>query len=261
VRRARVAILALGLLAVGLAGADEPEQARDIMRRVLRDSRAQDEMARVSIDLVDAGGRVRGRTSTIYSKLRSGQSARLIRFHAPPDLAGSAILTVDHADRDADQWIYLPAYHAARRVAAANRGDTWMGTDFTYEDITDTKIEQYAYTILRHEPVDGVRCAVIAAVAVDPRLKAQSAYGRTLYWVDPAEAVALRIEYYDRAGRLLKVLTNEDRRRHGPYRRWGVTRVHDVTRNHRTVLTVLERRVDGGLRDDLFTVSALERGR
>jgi hypothetical protein len=37
--------------------------------------------------------------------------------------------------------------------------------------------------------------------------------------------------------------------------------VHDVTRNHRTVLTVLERRVDGGLRDDLFTVSALERGR
>ena len=258
---ARLTALVLVALAATLTVAEETEQARDLMRRVLRDSRAQDESARVSIDLVDGNGRVRRRTTTIYSKLRAGQSSRLIRFHTPPDLAGSAILTVDHADRDADQWIYLPAYHAARRVAAANRGDTWMGTDFTYEDITDTKVEQYTYTTLRQEVLNGVRCAVIAAVPVEPRLKAQSAYGRTLYWVDAAEAVALKIEYYDRGGRLLKVLTNEDLRRHGSYRRWNVTRVHDVVRDHRTVLTVGDRKVDGGLSDDYFTVSHMERGR
>lgn len=258
---ARVAALIVLALAAGLAAADESDRARDLMRRVLRDSRAQDEVARVGIDLVDGNGRVRRRTTTVSSKLRSGQSARLIRFHTPPDLAGSAILTIDHAERDADQWIYLPAYHVARRVAAANRGDTWMGTDFTYEDITDTKIEQYAYTTRRHEVVAGVRCAVIEAIPVDSRLKEQSAYGRTLYWVDPAESVALRIEYFDRAGRLLKILVNEDLRRHGRYRRWTVTRVHDVIRDHRTVLTVVERKLDGGLSDDYFTVSHLERGR
>jgi hypothetical protein len=244
------------------AFATEADRAREIMGRVLRDSRAEDETARVLIELRDASGRTRGRTTTVYAKRGRGEhSARLIRFHTPPDLARSAILTLEHADRDADQWIYLPAYHAARRIAAANRGDTWMGTDLTYEDITDPKLEHYDYTTLRTEPLEGVRCTVIAAVPTDRQLKEQSAYGRTVFWVDPAEAVALRIEYYDRGGRLLKILTNADLRRHGRYRRWAVTRVHDVTRNHWTVLTVTERILDRGLGDDLFTVSNLERGR
>jgi hypothetical protein len=254
-------LIAAGFVAT-LALAGEDGGAREIMRRVLRDSRADDEVASVLVELVDASGRVRRRTTTVYSKRRTGeQSARLIRFHAPPDLARSAILTIEHADRDADQWIYLPAYHAARRIAAANRGDTWMGTDLTYEDISDPKLEHYEYTTLRHEPLDGVRCAVIAAVPTDHRLKEQSAYARTVFWVDPAESVALKIEYYDRTGRLLKVLTNADLRRHGRYRRWGVTRVHDVTRNHRTVLTVTDRKIDRGLSDEHFSVSHLERGR
>jgi uncharacterized protein len=265
--RSRTLGVAAGLLVVAacvapLALAAAEDGAREIMRRVLRDSRAEDEVAQVLIELVDASGRVRRRSTTVYAKKRSAEeSARLIRFHEPPDLARSAILTIEHADRDADQWIYLPAYHAARRVASANRGDTWMGTDLTYEDITDPKLEQYEYTTLREETLDGVRCTVIATVPTDRRLKEQSAYSRTIYWVDPAESVALKIEYYDRAGRLAKILTNADLRRHGAYRRWGVTRVHDLARNHRTVLTVADRAIDRGLSDEVFSVSSLERGR
>ena len=245
-----------------LAHGQEPDAAREVMRRVLRDSRAADEAVDLVMELIDARGRVRRRATTIYSKKRTAEaSMRLIRFHEPPDLARSGILTIEHADRDADQWIYLPAYHAARRVASANRGDTWMGTDFTYEDITDPKLEQYRYTTLRRERIGDVSCTVIEAVATDPKLKEQSAYSRTTFWVDPIQAVALKIEYQDRSGRLLKVLTNTDLQHHGPYRRWRVTRMKDVTRNHETVLTVTERRLDRGLGDEYFGVSYLERGR
>jgi hypothetical protein len=201
--------------ALALVHAQGPDGPREIMQRVLRDSRADDEVADVLMELVNARGRVRRRTTTIYSKKRTAhESARLIRFRDPPDLARSAILSIEHADRDADQWIYLPAYHAARRVASANRGDTWMGTDFTYEDITDAD-----------------------------------------------ESVALKIDYYDRAGRLFKILTNAQLRRHGSYRRWDVTRVHDVIRNHQTVLTITDRKINRGLSDEYFDVSYLERGR
>jgi uncharacterized protein len=257
-----IAVVAALLVVATLPVAAADDGAREIMQRVLRDSRAQDEVASVLIELVDASGRVRRRTTTVYTKKRTAEaSSRLIRFHEPPDLARSAILTIEQPDRDADQWIYLPAYHAARRVASANRGDTWLGTDLTYEDIADPKLEQYEYTTLRQEPIGDVRSTVIAAVPTDRRLKEQSAYSRTIYWVDPAESVALKIEYYDRAGKLQKVLTNEDLRRYGPYRRWGITRVHDLTRDHRTVLTVTERTVDRGLGDEHFTISSLERGR
>src|SRR5262249_36972957 len=149
--------------------------AREIMQGVLRDSRAQDEVASVLIELVDASGRVRRRTTTVYTKKRTAEaSSRLIRFHEPPDLARSAISTIRQPGRAADQWIELTAYHAARRVASANRRDTWMGTDLTYEDITDPKLERYDYTTLRQESVGDVRCTVIAAVPTDRRLKEQS---------------------------------------------------------------------------------------
>lgn len=247
---------------LGLAQAASDVDPRDTMRRVLVDSQAEDEVASVRMELIDANGRVRRRSTTISSKKRKGGgSARLIRFHEPPDLARAAILTIDAEGRDPDQWIYLPAYHAARRVAAANRGDTWMGTDLTYEDITEKNVDQYAYTTLGHEQIDDVRCTVIAAVPTHRTLREQSAYSKTIYWVDPNESVALKIEYYDRAGRLLKIVTNTDLRRHGKYRRWDVTRVRDVVRNHQTVLTVTERKIDRGLSDDLFGVPHLERGR
>lgn len=259
---ATAALFFVGTAVLALAQTADDAGARDTMRRVLMESRAEDEVASVLMELIDANGRVRRRTTTISSKKRQGgQSARLIRFHEPPDIARAAILTIDHKDRDTDQWIYLPAYHAARRVAAANRGDTWMGTDLTYEDITDTNVEQYEYTTLRQEQLDNVRCTVIAAVPTDRKLREQSAYSKTIFWVDPSESVALKVEYYDRGGRLLKVMTNSELQRYGMYRRWRVTRVRDVARNHETVLTVTDRKIDRGLSDDLFGVPHLERGR
>jgi len=263
-RNLGVALTLVGIvvLLLTVGHAEDRDAARDIMRRVLRESRAEDEVASVLIELIDARRRLRQRTTTVYAKKRTAEeSARLIRFHAPPDLARSAILTIEHADRDADQWIYLPAYHAARRVASADRGDTWMGTDLTYEDMTDPRLDDYTYTTLRHERLDQANAAVIEAAPRNRRLTEQSAYSKTIYWIDPDESVAMKIEYYDRAGRLLKVMTNTGLQRYGKYRRWSVTQVHDVTRDHRTVLTVTDRKIDRGLRDEQFTVTQMERGR
>src|SRR5262249_48797895 len=153
-------------------------------------------------------------------------SVRLMRFHTPPDFAQAGILTVEHADRDADQWVYLPAYYSSRRVSPSNRGDTWMGTDFTYEDITDAKIDQYAYRIVGHERLGGVECTVIEAVPRERKLAEESAYSKSVFWVDVEEAMALRVDYYNRAGRQFKTLTNSEMRRFGKYRCWQRAEMH-----------------------------------
>jgi hypothetical protein len=255
-----VAILALGL--PGLAPAQGSDGAREIMRQVLRDSRAEDEVVNVSMQLVDARGRVRRRTATFYSKKRTAEdSVRLFRFYTPPEFSRSGILTIEHSDRDADQWIYLPAYYASRRVSSANRGDTWMGTDFTYEDIIDAKIEQYEYRTLRHEQLGNVQCVVIEAIPKEKKLVEESAYSKTVYWVNADEFVAPKVEYYNRAGRVFKILTNSDLRRLGKYRRWQRSEMHEVTQDHKTVLEFSDRKINKGLGDEYFEVSYLERGR
>lgn len=268
-RPSRTALLASALLVVGLlacfsspALTQGKDNARDVMRRVLRDSRAEDEVIAVSMQLIDTTGRVRRRTATFYSKKRNAEdSVRLIRFHTPPEFARSGILTIERSDGDADQWIYLPAYHASRRVPTANRGDTWMGTDFTYEDITDAKIERYDYRTIGSDTVNGVACTMIEAIPRERKLVEESAYAKTVSCVDVDQAVSLRIDYYDRSGQVFKVLTNSGLRRFGKYRRWEVSEMEDLKRKHKTRLEVEDRKIDRGLGDEYFDVRYLERGR
>ncbi|HTY77606.1 MAG TPA: outer membrane lipoprotein-sorting protein [Candidatus Bathyarchaeia archaeon] len=232
------------------------------MRRALRDSRAEDEVVSVTVKLLDATGRTRQRTATFYTKKRNAEdSARLIRFHTPPEFAHSGILTIERSDGDADQWIYLPAYHASRRVPTANRGDTWMGTDFTYEDITDPKIERYEYRTLGTDRVNGIPCTLIEAVPRERKLIEESAYAKTVSCVDVEQALIVKTDYYDRSGQLFKVLTNTGPRRFGKYRRWEQAEMADQKRNHKTVLEFGERKLDRGLSDEYFDVHYLERGR
>lgn len=267
--RRRRALLAGALLMAGLvaclptpAPAQGKDNARDIMKRVLRDSRADDEVVSVGLQLVDASGRVRKRTATFYSKKRNAEdSVRLIRFHTPPEFSRSGILTIERSDGDADQWIYLPAYHASRRVPTANRGDTWMGTDFTYEDITDAKIERYEYKTIGPDRVNGIPCTLIEAVPRERKLAEESAYAKTVSCVDVDQSMVLKIDYYNRAGQLFKVLTNTGLRRFGKYRRWDQSEMTDLKQNHKTVLEFGDRKIDKGLSDEYFDVHYLERGR
>jgi len=263
----RLAAALLLLASLGLGGpvpapAQGKDSAREIMRRVLRDSRADDEVIAVTLSLVDAGGRVRRRNATFYSKKKTAEdSVRLIRFHTPPEFSRSGILTLERSDGDADQWIYLPAYHASRRVPTANRGDTWMGTDFTYEDINDAKIERYEYRTTGSDRINGAACTLIEAVPKDKKLAEESAYGKTVSCVDVEQSVILKIDYHDRAGERFKVLTNSGLRRLGKYRRWDRSEMTDLKRNHKTLLEVTERKLDAGLGDEYFDVRYLERGR
>jgi len=79
--------------------------------------------------------------------------------------------------------------------------------------------------------------------------------------VDVEQSVAVKIDYYDRAGQLFKVLTNSKLLRLGKYRRWELSEMADLKRNHKTTLEFGDRRLDRGLSDEYFDVNYLERKR
>lgn len=249
-------LLFLAAAAPRAAGTDDDGEA--IMRAVIARGSGNDEMVDLRMRLVDSKGSERGRTATLYTK-RSGrdESMRLIRFATPPDLAGSGILSIDHPDRRADQWLYMPAYHASRRIASVNGGDTWMGTDFAYDDIVDPRVSDHRYRVLGEETVNGVVCTRLEATPRDPR---DAAYSKRIYWIDRAKNVIHRIEFYDRAGELFKTLTNEDLVQIGGYYRWRRGEMVNSRKQHRTLLESSNWRIDRGMDDRYFTLRFLERG-
>jgi len=263
--KTRVILMAISLVLLMSqvpALAETDMDAKEIMRQVELQNSAVDEVLDITMTLVDADGRERSRTATLYIKQKSGMDdMRLIRFHTPADIAKSAVLTIENSDRDNDQWVYLPAYHTTRRIATANRSDNYMGTDFAYEDITDPRIDEYQYAIVRQEKYREIECVIIESIPTAEKLVNETAYSKTVSWIDPGKFVTLKQEFYDKKGELLKVLTNLELEQYGEKYRWQQTEMENVQTQHKTINEVTKREINTGLSDNIFTQRYLKRGR
>jgi outer membrane lipoprotein-sorting protein len=259
-------VLAAAPVAAAPGDAGAGTQASDpaeVIRRVQRMDTAPDEQAQFTMRLIESSGRVYERTGTLYEKQVSPGAVdemHLIRFHTPADIQGSGVLTIENPDRDNDQWLYLPAYHTTRRVAPANRGDRYMGTDFLYEDIMRERVEQYTYRAAGSETLDGVPCVIIEATPADERLARESAYSKKRIWVDTARDLVLRVHYFNKEGRLFKEMTVTATEKVGDRFRWRTIRMQDHDRQHETTLEYRDRKIGAGVPKSYFTEAYLKRG-
>jgi len=149
-------------------------------------------------------------------------------FDSPADVKGTVLLTLGHKSRPDDQWLYLPALERVKRIAAQNKSGSFMGSEFSYEDIATQAIEKYSHQWLRDETCQDLDCHVIERRPLD---KQNSGYTRQVVWIDKEHLRTLKVEYYDRKDTLLKTLTVKDYRLYLD-RFW---RPHDMNMvNHQT---------------------------
>ncbi len=127
-------------------------------------------------------------------------------FDHPRDVKGTAFLSFSHAIGADDQWLYLPALKRVKRIASRNKSGPFVGSEFSYEDLSSFEVEKYTYKFLREEPCKGGTCFVVEQNPVDKF----SGYTRLVSWIDTTEFRNWKIEFYDRRNSLLKTLTVED---------------------------------------------------
>jgi hypothetical protein len=238
------------------------EGAIDLVRRVHNQSTQSEETATMSMHLVDAAGKVRERKAGYFQRQISpgaSTSSRLIRFSAPPEMDGSGVLTIERSGGADDQWLYLPAYHASRKIPASNRTDRYMGTDFAFEDVSADKIDSYAYTAVGSVVIAGHQYSMIEQ---KPRnAQETTSYGRKLLFVDPEKLLIGRIDFFGRSNTLIKRLEGSNATQVGNIWRWNRMTMTDFRIQHRTIIDYSDRRIGKGAQADLFTVRSLERGR
>ena len=148
-------------------------------------------------------------------------------FDSPNDVKGTAFLSHTHVDRADDQWIFLPALARVKRIASNNKSGPFMGSEFAYEDITSQELAKYTYTWLKDETYESQQTHVIERI---PTYK-HSGYTKQIVWIDKGMLQALKIDFYDRKGALLKTLTSHEHQQYnGKY--WRAARMEMV--NHIT---------------------------
>ena len=130
----------------------------------------------------------------------------LFVFDEPRDVAGTAMLIHGHTDAADDQWLYLPALTRVKRISSANRSGSFMGSEFSYEDMSVPEVEKFTYRYLRDEPCGELTCTVVERFPTEER----SGYLRQVVWQDKDELRVWKVEYFDRKDSHLKTLTLAD---------------------------------------------------
>lgn len=168
-----------------------------------RDTGWVDQQATLEMVLRNRHGETSSRKLRIKTLEVDGDGDKnLTVFDSPRDVKGTALLNHTHSTRPDDQWLYLPALKRIKRISSSNKSGPFVGSEFSYEDMTSQEVDKYSYKYLRDENLNGKDCFVIERY---PAYK-HSGYTRQIAWLDKTMYQPRRIEFYDRKNSLLKTL-------------------------------------------------------
>lgn len=256
----------LATLTVAACGGSAYAQAPSveaIMKRNFMVGKVDDSVSTATLTLINASGQQRVRKTVTRTKLKPDgvDNMRIVRFLSPPDVRGTATLTIENADGDDDIWIYLPALRKTRRLLASQKKDSYVGTDLSYGDIIGFKVAEWRHSLVRREKLNGVDCYVIASVPATETVQENSGYSKRLQWIRTDNFVTEKGEFYDTNGKLLKTIISTDIRQVDSAKdRWQTMHIEarNVQTGHSTTVQFENFKANLGLSAREFNARELE---
>lgn len=262
----KTSLLTIGLLASSIvfSSVTTASEAEEKGLTISKESKARDigwtdSTAELEMTLKNQHGETSIRKMSLKSieQLDDGDKSLTV-FDSPNDVKGTSFLSFSHSTGNDDQWLYLPALKRVKRISSRNKSGSFMGSEFSFEDLTSFEVEKYSYEYLRDELVDGEKTWVIVQYPLDKN----SGYKRRIVWVDQSEYRVRKTEFYDRKNSLLKTLTFSDFKQYlNKY--WRAQKFEMI--NHQsgksTILNYANMQLKTGLDDKEFNKNALKRAR
>jgi hypothetical protein len=253
----------------GLAQGVEPTETDPVKIMVAVQNRPDGDRSKsvMSMEVVDDKGRRRSRSVTAWIKRFEEGRKQLMIFNAPADVAGTGLLSVDYdaGSRADDQWLYLPSLKKSTRISSGEKSGSFMGTDLTYSDMTQTDPKDYTYTLLKADAkVGDEACWLIEARPASKRVQNETGYQKSKIWVSKSKQMPIQVKAWVIDGRKLKYIKFDDIRSLD-----GVWVAHQVSartvRNKKvestTILSFSEFMLNqADVTDDLFTQKKLQEG-
>jgi hypothetical protein len=192
----------------------------------------------------------------VYQRIGSyGASKSILRFTAPAEVKGVALLIVNHTDRASDQWMWTPALERDRRIALQDRSTRFFGTDFSFEDLEERDVNQFDYKLEGEDTFDGRPCWKIES---KPRQGKSSQYTSSLLLIRKDNYVVVEISNYAK-DKLVRRIHYTDVQKQDDIWVARTTEVSDPNKGSRTVLKLEKLQFNVPLKEESFTLEALRR--
>lgn len=212
----------------------------------------KDFKARVMMKLISKGGQERIRELTMLRKNYGepgGDQKFFMYFFQPADVKDMTFMVYKYPARDDDRWLFVPAINMVRRIAAQDKRSSFVGSDFTYEDISGRDIEDDTHTIAKEEKLGGKDCYVVKST---PKA-ADVDYSYKLSWIDKASFLPLKEEYFDRKGELYKVFSADEIKTVKGFPTVTKRTMKNLQSGHRTEVAYMKSDYNIGIEDSLFS--------
>jgi outer membrane lipoprotein-sorting protein len=241
------------LTAAALYGQSAAEIAQKAQERTL--SKAEHYTG--TLQVMDAHRKVAAKR-WIFDRIGShGNSKSILRFIAPSEVKGVALLVVNHPDRASDQWMWTPALERDRRIALQDRSGRFFGTDFSFEDLEERDVNQFSYSLLGEEAMAGVACWKLES---RPRQTKASQYTASQLWIRKDNYAIVRIDHYKKGDVARRIDYSDIENVQGIWTPRTIA-VTDIARHSSTVMKIENLRYNLPIQDSDFTVEALRHAR
>ncbi len=194
------------LIAATALFASDPS-AQQVMQQVYDRPAGTEMKADLSMEIMNSKGQVRERQIVqIRQEDSEGIEKKLMFFLSPSDVKDTGFLSISYpTDKDDDQWIYLPALKRVKRIASKNKNDSFMGSDFTYDDMGTRNPAKDTHTLLTMETVNGSECYVIQSIPKESNRE----FDRTVSYIVKDEWFGLKKEFYYKGEQVRELTINE----------------------------------------------------
>jgi Outer membrane lipoprotein-sorting protein len=250
----------------------QTETAEWVARQVDNRDIGKDGRFELKMRLFDRQQRVRERELSIQTMRPQGRGQSgtkstdagdriLIRFTYPNDIKGTSFLVWEHPGTEDERFLYLPALGRVRRITGAEAQDSFVGSDFTYEDISGRELDEYTYGMVEQNGSwIGSDGKPVPVYRIESRAKnAQARFPRVVSTVRKDNFVAVHADIYNRRNEKEKVY--EVKRLELVQSIWTLSEIvmTDTTARTHTELSVTNVRYNLGLKEDDFSRRELER--
>lgn len=243
------------------------EDAYQIVLKSFNLDQGKDSKTDMKMEIISRGGKPREREITMWRLERGDEDKSLMYFRLPESVRGTGFLVWEHKNREDDQWLYLPALKKVRRISASEKDKSFMGTDFSYNDLTQPHPDEFVHKLLSSENIEGSDCWKIESVhktyTGDPAFKDRDKYqySKAISWTRKDNYVSIKAIMYDKKGQEYKLFKTGDVRKVDGIWTAHVLEMENLKEKNRTVLTITAVKYNTGVQDSFFTERELVKPR
>lgn len=251
----------------------------NIMEKVQDRDDGDNIITNMQMQLIDKNGHKRVRDMKTFSKdicaeadstsCHGEDEKKLIFFLSPSDVKNTAFLTFDYKDdaKDDDQWLYLPALNKTKRIPASDKDSSFMGSDFSYSDMTEPVLSDYTFKILKESVIKRktgkVKVWIVESLPKTQETIDETGYTKSVAYVRQDNYMLVRAKFYLKKANRVKYM---DVKKIEKIEGIDVATITTMTTKqgkrtlHKTVLIQSNVKMNQDLKEEMFATRTIEKG-